>query len=217
MSVVGIIRAPHGGGKEATVLVTLFLSDNIHIGDAFSLDLRYSLFHLVSIIIWLSKDFVWLVVDSKYGTHAAVAAWLKDYHELIFYHLSSFLKSESLVDSLHPTEENGPSYKQNDYNTLDDFQHAGTIATTLIFKVQENQIQIDKDNLSVYAEASNGQIPNLNLINVVNIWQFTDKGYTRVESLFFTFSWKWLSVLCLTISIYHQMPMVLLENIKWMQ
>lgn len=196
VNVVGIIRAPHGDGKEAIVLVTPFLSDNICIGDAFSLGLGYSLFYLFSRTIWLAKDFVWLAADSKYGTHAAVAAWLKDYHEPIFYHTSSFLKSESLVDGLHPTEEKGPSYKQIDYNTLDDFQRAGTIAAALVFKVQENQIQTDKDSLNIYAEASNGQMPNLDLINVVNFLAVHRQGlHTRVESLFFMLSWKWLSVL----------------------
>lgn len=196
VNAVGIIRAPHGDGKEAIVLVTPFLSENIHIGDAFSLGLGYSLFQLFSRTIWLAKDFVWLAADSKYGTHAAVSAWLKDYHEPIFYHSSSFLKSESLVDDLHPTEEKGPSYKQTDYNTLDDFQRAGTIAAALVFKVQENQIQSDKDNLNVYAEASNGQMPNLDLINVVNFLAVHRQGlHTRVESFFFMLSWKWLSVL----------------------
>ena len=45
---VGIIRAPHGDGKEAIVLVTPCQSDDIHIGDAFSLGLGYSLFRLFS-------------------------------------------------------------------------------------------------------------------------------------------------------------------------
>lgn len=193
VNAVGIIRAPHGDGKEAIVLVTPFLSDDIHIGDAFSLGLGYSLFRLFSSSIWLAKDFVWLAADSKYGTHAAVAAWLKDYHEPIFYHSSSFLKSESVVDGV---EKKGPSYKQTDYNTLDDFQRAGTIAAALIFEVQENQIQTDKDNLNVYAEASNGQMPNLDLINVVNFLAVHREGlHTRVESLFFMLSWKWLAVL----------------------
>lgn len=66
---------------------------------------------------------------------------------------------------------------------------ARTIAAALIFEVQKNQIQTDKDDLNIYAEASNGQMPNLDLINVVNLLAVHRQGlYTRIESLFFMLS-----------------------------
>ncbi|KAH9326724.1 hypothetical protein KI387_006902, partial [Taxus chinensis] len=196
VNVVGIIRAPHGDGKEAIVLVTPFHSDNVDIGDALSLGLGFSLFRLFSRTVWLAKDIIWLAADSKYGTHTAVAAWLKDYHEPEFYYSSASLKFYSPIDSQNPSEKKEISFEQTDYNRLDDFQRAGTIAAGLVFQVKDTWIQTDKDKVNVYAEGCNGQMPNLDLINVVNFLAVHRQGLeVKVESISHILRWKWLSVL----------------------
>ncbi|GLJ41095.1 hypothetical protein SUGI_0851230 [Cryptomeria japonica] len=196
VNVVGIIRAPHGDGKEAIVLVTPFRSDNVDIGDALSLGLGFSLFRMFSRTIWLAKDIVWLAADSKYGAYAAVAAWLKDYHEPVFYYSSEFLKSSSPINSQNPAETKKLTFKQINYKKAGDFQRAGTIAAGLVFQVKETGIQIDKDRLDIYAEGCNGQMPNLDLINVVNFLAVHRQGLqVRVDSISHMLSWEWLACL----------------------
>eukprot|EP01018_Ginkgo_biloba_P034046 Gb_21413 [translate_table: standard] len=195
VNVIGITRAAHGDGKEAIVLVTPFQSENIRIGDALSLGLGFSIFRLLSRTVWLAKDIVWLAADSQYGTYAAVAAWLRDYHEPVFYGSSDSLKSYIAGDDQHAEEKKGLSYKLNDYNKLEDFQRAGTIAAAVVFQVQESQSKTGKDYLNVYAEASNGQMPNLDLINTVNYLAVHRQGLQmRVESIVSMLSWRWLTI-----------------------
>lgn len=84
LNTVGIIRAPHGDGKEANVLVTPYNSLNVGPGEALSLGITYSVFSLLTQVTWLAKDIILLAADSRYEEYAAVDAWLRDYHAPVF-------------------------------------------------------------------------------------------------------------------------------------
>ncbi|CAL9230854.1 unnamed protein product [Arabidopsis halleri] len=172
VNVAGIIRAPRGDGKESIVLVTPY--DFINGGDyeSLSLGIVSSLFSLLSRVTWLSKDIIWLVADSRYGDYRPVAAWLTEYHS------PSFKVSDLL--------------KCNELNTADNFRRAGTVAAALVLKVDGRSDRFE-DTLSIYAEASNGQMPNLDLINVVNYLAVHRQGfYVKVEKVVSLLSSSWL-------------------------
>ncbi|XP_058070753.1 uncharacterized protein LOC131219561 [Magnolia sinica] len=179
---VGVIRAPRGDGKEAIVLVTPYNSGKIELSDALSLGLAYSVLSLLSRVAWLAKDIVWLAADSRYGEYASVAAWLKDYHNPVFF--SSSEKSEAdmcLASSiLHEWKDNQPKGRISEVS-----RRAGTMAAALVFKVVDRQEETDKDALSIYAEASNGQMPNLDLINIVQYLAVHRQGLrVKVKTVF---------------------------------
>uniref|UniRef100_A0A1J3IAN1 Glycosylphosphatidylinositol anchor attachment 1 protein n=1 Tax=Noccaea caerulescens TaxID=107243 RepID=A0A1J3IAN1_NOCCA len=174
VNVAGIIRAPRGDGKESIVLVTPY--DSINGGDyeALSLGIATSLFSLLARVTWLSKDIIWLVADSRYGDYRPVAAWLSEYHT------PSFMVSDLL--------------KCNELNTAGSFRRAGTVAAALVLKVDGRSERFE-DTLSIYAEASNGQMPNLDLINVVNYLAVHRQGfYVRVEKVVSLLSSSWLKI-----------------------
>ncbi|EOA20071.1 hypothetical protein CARUB_v10000352mg [Capsella rubella] len=175
VNVAGIIRAPRGDGKESIVLVTPY--DFINGGDyeALSLGITSSLFSLLARVTWLSKDIIWLVADSRYGDYRPVAAWLTEYHS------PSFKASDLL--------------KCGELNTADNFRRAGTVAAALVLKVDGRSERFE-DTLSIYAEASNGQMPNLDLINVVNYLAVHRQGfYVRVEKVVSLLSSSWLKII----------------------
>ncbi|CAE6109789.1 unnamed protein product [Arabidopsis arenosa] len=174
VNVAGIIRAPRGDGKESIVLVTPY--DFINGGDyeSLSLGIVSSLFSLLSRVTWLSKDIIWLVADSRYGDYRPVAAWLTEYHSPSF-KVSDLLKCDEL-------------------NTADNFRRAGTMAAALVVKVDGRSERFE-DTLSIYAEASNGQMPNLDLINVVNYLAVHRQGfYVKVEKVVSLLSSSWLQI-----------------------
>ncbi|XVF14045.1 hypothetical protein REPUB_Repub09cG0022800 [Reevesia pubescens] len=138
INTVGIIRAPRGDGKEAIVLVTPYNAVKSGLGEALSVGIARSVFSLLTQVTWLAKDVIWLVADSGYGEYEAVAAWLKDYQTPIFSSLGT-LNAEMCPDMNNLYE----------------------------LKVRDQSEQFE-DTISMYAEASNGQMPNLDLINVVN-------------------------------------------------
>ncbi|XP_078149001.1 GPI transamidase component family protein / Gaa1-like family protein isoform X1 [Carex rostrata] len=143
-STVGIIRAPRGDGKEAIVLVSPYNTGVIGTSaSASSLGLAFSVFSLLSRATWLAKDIIWVASDSKFGDHTSVSAWLNDYHN------PNFL-GEASTSSI--------------------FKRAGTMACGIVFKVieKERERHEDRDVVTMYAEASNGQMPNLDLLNVVH-------------------------------------------------
>jgi GPI-anchor transamidase subunit GAA1 len=147
-STVGIIRAPRGDGKEAIVLVSPYNTQNTGAIDtstsASSIGLAFSVFSLLSHATWLAKDIIWVASDSKFGDHTSVSAWLNDYHD------PNFL---------------------GDASTNNVFKRAGTMACGIVFKVidrERTEREEDRDVVTMYAEASNGQMPNLDLLNVVN-------------------------------------------------
>lgn len=149
ISTFGIIRAPRGDGKEAIVLVTPYNASGTDSSEVLSLGVAYSVFSLLTKVTWLAKDIIWLAADSRYGEYDAVSAWLREYFS------PSFGVSGKAFAELNVAKSKGG------------FRRAGTMAAALVIKVVNDDKNTD-DTLSIYAEATNGQMPNLDLINVVN-------------------------------------------------
>ena len=192
INTVGIIRAPQADGKEAIVLVTPYNPVETSLHDTLSLGIAYSIFSLLTQVTWLAKDIVWLVADSRYGEYAAVSAWLRDYHTPVFGQ-SSVIDTDACSETnvLDEFEANQVTEKR----ILDDFKRAGTMAAALVIKVS-NRSEHFEDSLSVYAEASNGQMPNLDLINIVNYLAVHRQGFRiKIEKFWPLLNCKWLKVL----------------------
>ncbi|KAK3033072.1 hypothetical protein RJ639_035698 [Escallonia herrerae] len=191
INTVGIIRAPRGDGKEAIVLVTPYNSLNITPGEALSLGLAYSVFSLLTRVSWLAKDVIWLAADSRHGEYAPVAAWLRDYHAPTF---GGPRKPNAEICGESALYES----KANQFmgsKIADHFRRAGTIAAGLVIKVADRSVDITRDTLSIYAEASNGQMPNLDLINTVNYLAVHGQGLlVKVEKFWSFLHSKWLKV-----------------------
>lgn len=192
VNTIGIIRAPRGDGKEAVVLVTPYNPLKIGPGEALSLGITYSVFSLLTQVTWLAKDIIWLVADSRYGEYAAVDAWLRDYHMPVFSGLGS-VNAETCYGS---NVQNEP--KENlltERKIHDGFRRAGTMAAALVIKVADRSEHFE-DSLSIYAEASNGQMPNLDLINIVNYLAVHRQGLrVKVEKIWSLLNCKWLLIL----------------------
>lgn len=180
VNVVGIIRAPRGDGKEAIVMVTPYNSMKITASEALSLGIAYSVFSLLSRVTWLAKDIIWLAADSQHGEYASVAAWLRDYHTPVF---GGFQKIDSQIcheGSMFELETNPATETE----ISDTFRRAGTMAAALVIKVADRSQEFGKDGLKIYAEASNGQMPNLDLINIVNYLAVHGQGLqVKVEKV----------------------------------
>ncbi|OMO59272.1 Gaa1-like, GPI transamidase component [Corchorus capsularis] len=192
VNAVGIIRAPRGDGKEAIVLVTPYNALKSGLGDALSVGIAYSVFSLLTQVTWLAKDIIWLVADSRYGEYAAVSAWLRDYQTPKFSSLSS-LNAEVCPDinNLYELKVNSIAGSKLSNN----LRRAGTMAAALVLKVGD-QSENFEDTLSIYAEASNGQMPNLDLINVVNYLAVHRQGLrVKVEKLWSLLNSNWLKIL----------------------
>ncbi|KAJ7970786.1 Glycosylphosphatidylinositol anchor attachment 1 protein [Quillaja saponaria] len=192
MNTVGIIRAPRGDGKEAIVLVTPYNSVKVGNGEALSLGIAYSVFSLLSKVTWLSKDIIWLVADSQHGEYDSVAAWLRDYHTPVFSGVGT-INAETCKGSKAVYELKQKSYTER--KIYDDFRRAGTMAAALVIKVTEESEPIG-DSLSISAEASNGQMPNLDLINIVNYLAVHRQGLrVKVKKMWSLLDSKWLNLL----------------------
>ncbi|XP_022740656.1 glycosylphosphatidylinositol anchor attachment 1 protein isoform X2 [Durio zibethinus] len=192
INTVGIIRAPRGDGKEAIVLVTPYNALKSGLGEALSIGIAYSVFSLLSQVTWLAKDIIWLVADSRYGEYAAVSAWLRDYQTPKFSSLST-LDAEMCpdIDNLYDLKVN--SITGSKFSSS--FKRAGTMAAALVLKVRNKSDQFE-DTISIYAEASNGQMPNLDLINVVNYLAVHRQGlHVKVEKLWSLLNSSWLKIL----------------------
>ncbi|GAB4848082.1 hypothetical protein Ancab_002744 [Ancistrocladus abbreviatus] len=191
INTVGIIRAPRGDGKEAIVLVTPYNAVQTDIGEALSLGVAFSVFSLLTRVTWLAKDIIWLAADSRYGEHDSVAAWLREYYSPSF---NSLVKTSSelcaanndlyvLKDSLNLGREVPAS-----------FRRAGTMAAALVIKVVNGNKETE-DTISIYAEASNGQMPNLDLINVVNYLAVHREGlHVKVDKFWSLLDSKFLKI-----------------------
>ncbi|KAI7741132.1 hypothetical protein M8C21_021147 [Ambrosia artemisiifolia] len=187
---VGIIRAPRGDGKEAIVLVTPYNPVNFSQNEALSLGIAYSVFSLLNQVTWLAKDIIWLAADSRYGQYNSVAAWLKDYHTPSF---GGFGKLHGV--GCH----NGNDVPESNLDMIietevsDTLRRAGTMAAALVIKVAKTGEAGDQDALNIYAEASNGQMPNLDLINVVSYLAVHGQGLrVQVDKLVSFLDSKWL-------------------------
>ncbi|GAB2279026.1 hypothetical protein Dimus_013689 [Dionaea muscipula] len=164
VNTVGIIRAPNGDGKEAIVLVTPYSAVGNDVGEALSLGVAYSVFSLLARVTWLAKDIIWLAADTRYGEHESVAAWLREYYS------PSFTLLDQSRDNICPSNGNVYELKQTlmiGKEVPFGFRRAGTMAAALVIKVLHEDKEVE-DTVGIYAEASNGQMPNLDLINVVN-------------------------------------------------
>ncbi|KAK8357083.1 hypothetical protein V6Z12_A05G396800 [Gossypium hirsutum] len=192
INTVGIIRAPRGDGKEAIVLVTPYNALKSGFGEALSLGIAYSVFSLLTQVTWLAKDIIWLVADSQYGEYAAVAAWLREYQTPKFSSLST-PNAEMCPDVNNLFELKGHSISGSKFSNS--FRRAGTMAAALVLKVRDQNEQFE-DTISIYAEASNGQMPNLDLINVVNYLAVHRQGLrVNVEKLWPLLNSSWLKSL----------------------
>ncbi|XP_052195542.1 uncharacterized protein LOC127803388 [Diospyros lotus] len=193
INVVGIIRAPRGDGKEAIVLVTPFNSVKISHGEGLSLGIASSVLSLLTRVSWLAKDIIWVAADSQHGEYASVSAWLRDYHTPSFGGLAR-LNAETCQESttIYELQKNIVTGAE----VSDVFRRAGTMAAALVIKVTNSNEQVEQDSLSIYAEASNGQMPNLDLINVVNYLAVHRQGlHVQVEKLWSLLNSIWLKAL----------------------
>ncbi|XP_024973521.1 glycosylphosphatidylinositol anchor attachment 1 protein isoform X2 [Cynara cardunculus var. scolymus] len=188
---IGIIRAPRGDGKEAIVLVTPYNPVNLTQSEVLSLGIAYSVFSLLTQVSWLAKDIIWLAADSQYGQYNSVAAWLRDYHTPSF----------GGHGKLHADNCRGASGMHGskldmfvETEVSDTFRRAGTMAAAFVIKVANTGEEGEQDSLKIYAEASNGQMPNLDLINVVSylavhgqglrVKEYVEGSATLVSSLY---------------------------------
>ncbi|CAJ1946665.1 unnamed protein product [Sphenostylis stenocarpa] len=192
INTIGIIRAPRGDGKEAIVLVTPYNPNKVGLGEAVSLGIAYSVFSLLSHVTWLAKDIVWLVADSQYGEYPAVAAWLREYQAPVFHRVDE-INRETCNASTTFNELGQGLYLDGKLNS--DFRRAGTMAAALVIKVAEQGNQYE-DSLNIYAEASNGQMPNLDLINIVNYLAVHKQGLRiKVKKMWSLLDSRWLNAL----------------------
>ncbi|KAJ8750221.1 hypothetical protein K2173_014136 [Erythroxylum novogranatense] len=192
ISTVGRIRAPRADGKEAIVLVTPYNFEKNGFGDDLSLSMGYAVFSLLTRVTWLAKDIVWLIGDSQYGEYAPVAAWLRDYHTPTFTSLGS-LNADTCVkgSNFNALDDNLAAQRK----ISDDFIRAGTMAAAMVIKVSDRNDQFE-DTLTIYAEASNGQMPNLDLVNIVNYLAVHRQGlHVKVEKFWSLLKFKWLEKL----------------------
>ncbi|KAG6659551.1 hypothetical protein CIPAW_03G043800 [Carya illinoinensis] len=138
------------------------------------------------------KDIIWLVADSRYGEYTAVDAWLRDYHMPVFSGLTALNAEICPVSNVHnKLKENGATERK----IHDGFRRAGTMAAALVIKVKDGSEHFE-DSLSIYAEASNGQMPNLDLINIVNYLAVHRQGLrVKVGKMQSLINCKWLKIL----------------------
>ena len=99
-SVVALVRAARGDGKEALVLATPLRGDA---SPALGIGLHL-LGHLAR-VPWLSRDIIWLAADASVagGMYAAVEAWLAEYQGTdgaVAHSHASFLRSGALSAAL---------------------------------------------------------------------------------------------------------------------
>ncbi|KAK1438815.1 hypothetical protein QVD17_04626 [Tagetes erecta] len=185
VNVVGIIRAPRGDGKEAIVLVTPYNPVNLTQNEALSLGIAYSTFSLLSQVSWLAKDIIWLAADSQYGQYNSVAAWLREYHTPS---VDGFDKLPS-GSCVHDSELD----MSIETKVSDTFRRAGTMAAAFVIEVADRGVEGEQDALNIYAEASNGQMPNLDLISVLCYMAVYEQGLpVQVEKLVSLLDSKWL-------------------------
>lgn len=191
INVVGIVRAPRGEGKESIVLVTPYDSAKASIADQLSLSITYSVFSLLSQVTWLAKDIIWLVADSRYGEYSSISSWLQDYHAPVFYrhgigHSNICNGTQALYDGVKD------NFAMDKWSLSDGLRRAGTMAAAFVVKVTDESEPF-QDILRIYAEASNGQMPNLDLINIVNYLAVHRQGlHVNARKFFFLSDAKWL-------------------------
>ena len=144
------------------VLVTPFALEDGKLSSADKLTLSFGMavFELYGNSNWLARDVIWILADARYSSFTAVAAWLEEYHEPKRHLLSA-------EEVAHLYQEIGDlSDGLNDISLLE-FKRAGFISAGLVFYVSTGY-KGKADFIKVSAEGPNGQMPNLDLINVIN-------------------------------------------------
>ncbi|KAH7446281.1 hypothetical protein KP509_01G049800 [Ceratopteris richardii] len=195
VNIAGIIRAPRGEGIEVIVLVTPFDAESFTDADAVSLGLSLSLFQLLSKSPWLAKDIVLLIADSRYSAHSAVSAWLKEYYEPFSFGGPLFHGSTSQQE-FYARIMDAPFASLLKESTLADFKRAGVISAGLVFDMQGVQGRLLSDFLTVHAEGPNGQMPNLDLINVINNLAVYREGLQmKLDMATNILEWAWLGII----------------------
>ena len=94
-SVVALLRAPRGEGKEAVVLTAEYTDEDgeeHHVleGEG-SVAMLVSLMATLARVPWLSKDVIFLATPKSARRHEAVTSWLRDYHA---YHMPMIRSGE---------------------------------------------------------------------------------------------------------------------------
>lgn len=80
-SVVAVLHAARGDGKEVVVLASEYPAGVQVPGAAESAGLLLALMQLFARAPWLSKDIIFILTPSDAPTHTALDAWLLDYHQ----------------------------------------------------------------------------------------------------------------------------------------
>ncbi|KAL2608106.1 hypothetical protein R1flu_026679 [Riccia fluitans] len=194
VNMVGIIRAPQAEGNEAVVLVTPYDPDAFEQENALTLGMGAALFKKLSQALWLARDIVWLVADGKYGAYPAVASWLKEYHSPSISQMSTYEKTTlDWLEKILSQEDSRSFEEEVDSQTLGDFKRAGTIAAGLVYELNLGLRQGGKDTFTVWAEGPNGQMPNLDFINIANsIAVYREGLQLRLETVHGIKNWAWL-------------------------
>ncbi|GFS33518.1 GPI transamidase component family protein [Actinidia rufa] len=126
-----------------------------------------------SIVLITPYNSVNMSHDSQHGEYASVAAWLRDYHTPLFGGLAKvnaeMCHESSYLYDLKQSPATGAEVS-------DVFRRAGTMAAALVIKVADRIGEVERGTLRIYAEASNGQMPNLDLVNIVNYLAVHEQG-----------------------------------------
>ncbi|PSS33385.1 Glycosylphosphatidylinositol anchor attachment 1 protein [Actinidia chinensis var. chinensis] len=126
-----------------------------------------------SIVLVTPYNSVNMSHDSQHGEYASVAARLRDYHTPLFGGLAKvnaeMCHESSYLYDLKQSPATGAEVS-------DVFRRAGTMAAALVIKVADRNGEVERGTLRIYAEASNGQMPNLDLVNIVNYLAVQGQG-----------------------------------------
>ncbi|KAM9975852.1 hypothetical protein ACTFIW_013244 [Dictyostelium discoideum] len=162
-NVYSVLRAPKSDGRESIVLSTSFNSSDESSSStttSSSSSTESSVGVALTIMqylqkkgnIWLAKDLILVISDtfleqSSSDNNIGLKSWLHDYHD-------STMISKDI---------NNNNNNKNDNNNY--FPRAGAIQAAINIEVSNKKYQ--SDHVYVLAEGSNGQLPNLDLINTV--------------------------------------------------
>ncbi|KAI9081317.1 hypothetical protein K1719_036738 [Acacia pycnantha] len=87
---------------------------------------------------------------------------------------------------------------------FDGFRHVETLAAALVIKV-EKESDYSKDIVNIYAEASNEQMPNLDLVNIVNYIAEHEQGLQiKVKKMWSLPHYRWLYTLGVVFALLGQ-------------
>ncbi|KAM9946740.1 hypothetical protein ACTFIT_000055 [Dictyostelium discoideum] len=173
-NVYSVLRAPKSDGRESIVLSTSFNSSDesssstatTSSSSSSSSSTESSVGVALTIMqylhkkgnIWLAKDLILVISDtfleqSSSDNNIGLKSWLHDYHD-------STMISKDINNNNNNNNDNNNDFINNNY-----FPRAGAIQAAINIEVSNKKYQ--SDHVYVLAEGSNGQLPNLDLINTV--------------------------------------------------